>query len=112
MIEAYRFGEIVISGKTYHTDVIIYTDHVDSRWLRKRGHILELDDIRQVIDAHPDTVIFGTGQPGLMNISSTTIAEMEKLHIEMVIMPTEQACQEYNRIAQERKVIACLHLTC
>jgi hypothetical protein len=112
VIEAYKFGEIVISGKTYQTDVIVYDDHVDSQWWRKQGHNLEPDDISQVIEARPDTVIFGTGQPGLMKVSDTTIGEMKKLQIEAIIMPTEQACREYNRIVRERKVIACLHLTC
>jgi hypothetical protein len=112
VIEAYRFGEIVISGKTYQNDVIIYGDHVDSQWWRTQGHILEPDDIKQVIEARPNTVIFGTGQPGLMKVSQSTIAAMKKWKIEAIIMPTEQACKEYNRLAGERNVIACLHLTC
>lgn len=112
MIEAYRFGEIVISGKAYRSDVIIYQDHVDAQWWRKEGHTLEPEDIREVIDAMPDTLIVGTGQPGLMEVSQKTVAELNKLNIEAIILPTEQACKEYNRIARERKVIACLHLTC
>lgn len=112
MIEAYKFGEIVISGKTYQSDVIVYPNHVDSQWWRKQGHMLEPDDIRHVIDARPDVIVFGIGQPGFMEVSEKTMAEMNKLNIEAIIMPTDQACKEYNRIAQNRKAIACLHLTC
>ena len=32
MIESYKFGEIVIDGTTYTSDVIIYPDNVDDKW--------------------------------------------------------------------------------
>ena len=112
MIEEYGFGEIRVSGMTYHSDVIIYPDHVDSKWWRKEGHSLDMEDIKQVIDASPEVIIVGTGRPGLMKVPEKTLDEIRKLNIVAIVMPTEQACKEYNRIAPERKTIACLHLTC
>jgi hypothetical protein len=112
VIEAYQFGEIRVSGKKYHNDVIIYPDHVDSKWWRKQGHALDIDDIKDVIDAQPDVIIVGTGQPGMMRVSDETLAQMRDLKIEMMVMPTEKACKEFNRVASEKKTIACLHLTC
>lgn len=112
MIDAYKFGEITIAGRTYHSDVIIYPDRIDSNWWRQQGHALEPADIGGVVDAKPDILIIGTGQPGLMQVSDKTLEQMKKLKIETIVMPTEQACKEYNRIALNRNVIACLHLTC
>lgn len=112
MIDRYSFGEIVISGKTYRSDVIIYADHVDPQWWRKEGHSLHIDDIQEVISAKPDVIIIGTGNPGFMQVPEKTLAETKKLGIETIVMPTERACEEYNRITKEKKVIACLHLTC
>ena len=112
MIEAYGFGEIKISGKNYQNDVIVYPDHIDSKWWRKQGHVLDIDDIEDVINAKPDVIIIGTGQPGMMRVSAETLAKIKDLGIEMIVMPTEPACKEYNRIASEKKAIACLHLTC
>ncbi|MGD8979564.1 MAG: MTH938/NDUFAF3 family protein, partial [candidate division WOR-3 bacterium] len=91
MIEAYQFGEIRVSGKNYHNDVIIYPDHIDSKWWRKQGHTLDIDDIKEVIDAEPDVIIVGTGQPGMMRVSDETLAKMRDMKIEMIVMPTEQA---------------------
>ncbi len=99
-------------GKIYQSDLIIYPDHVDSTWWRKQGHALDIDDIREVIEAKPEVIIFGTGQPGLMQVSDKTIAKINEMNIETIIVPTENACQEYNRISAQKKVIACLHLTC
>ena len=112
MIESYEFGKIVIAGKTYHTDVIVYPDRVDAKWWRKQGHSLDVEDIQEVFDANPDTIIVGTGQPGMMQVPRNTLEETKTRKITMKIMPTEQACKEYNRIASEQRVIACLHLTC
>jgi hypothetical protein len=39
-IESYRFGEIVIDGRRYSNDVIIYPDRVDGKWWREEGHSL------------------------------------------------------------------------
>lgn len=112
MIDAYRFGEITIAGKTYDRDVIIYPDRVDADWRRREGHVLEPADIETVIESRPEVIIVGTGQPGFMRVSGKTLKQMKKLKIEMVVMPTEQACKEFNRLSQHRNVIACLHLTC
>ena len=112
MIDAYDFGAIRILGITYNSDVIIYPDHIDSKWWRKQGHVLEIEDIEGVIKAKPDVIVIGTGQPGFMRVSDETLARIRRLNIETIVMPTEEACKEYNRIAPQKNVIACLHLTC
>lgn len=112
MIDDYQFGKITISGKTYRTDVIIYPDHIDANWWRKQGHSLAIADIKEVIDAKPDVIVIGTGEPGLMQVEKDTMEYMKKLGIKPVILPTQRAYQEYNRLADTKKVIACLHLTC
>jgi hypothetical protein len=112
VIEAYEFGKIRISGKNYHNDVIVYPDHIDSKWWRKQGHALDIEDIQEALEAKPDVIIIGTGQPGLMRVPDITLEKVRKQQIEIIVMPTEKACKEFNRIASEKKVIACLHLTC
>jgi hypothetical protein len=112
MIDVYSFGEIKISGKSYRSDVIIYPDHVDANWWRKQGHDLDIDDIKEAIDSKPEIIIVGTGQPGMLQVDNKTMKKIHELGIEIVVLPTEQACKEYNRIGQKKKVIACLHLTC
>ena len=47
-IDSYQFGEIVISGKEYSSDVIIFPDRVIDNWWRETGHELCLEDITEV----------------------------------------------------------------
>lgn len=112
MIEDYKFGEIRISGKTYCQDVIIYPEKIDANWWRRQGHNLALDDIKEVIDAQPEIIIIGKGEPGLMAVEEKTITQLQNLNIQTIVLPTKEACAEYNRTFKTKKVIACLHLTC
>lgn len=112
MIDDYRFGEIKISGKTYQTDVIIYPDHIDVHWWREQSHNLIVGDIKEVIDAKPDVIVIGTGEPGLMQVEKETLEHLKKSGIKIIIQPTKRAYKEYNRLATAKKVVACLHLTC
>ena len=60
MIDSYGFGEIVVDGQRYTSDVIIYPDRVDSSWWRKEGHRLSIEDLEDIVKAKPETLIVGT----------------------------------------------------
>ena len=111
-IEDYRFGEIVIDGKSYTTDVIIYPDRVDSNWWRREGHELRVEDIEEVIKEKPDLIIVGTGSPGFMKVLPQTSKRLKEEAIELVVKPTHEACKIFNKLESTKKVVACLHLTC
>ncbi len=112
MIDSYDFGEIVIDGKTYTSDVIIYPDRVNSNWWRKESHKLCVEDLEDVLDEIPDIIIVGTGSPGLMQVLPETEKLIKSKGIMLIIHPTKEACQVYNQLSTSQKVIALLHLTC
>jgi hypothetical protein len=61
------FGSIVIDGRKYASDLIIYPDgRVVTYWRRKRGHRLSSDDINGLIASQPEVIIVGTGVYGLV----------------------------------------------
>jgi len=112
MIDAYDFGRIVVDGKAYTSDVIIFPDRVKANWWRKEGHALHIEDIESVINEKPDVLIVGTGKYGILNVSSQTREYIESNGITMIIEPTDKACELYNKIARDKKAVAALHLTC
>ncbi len=111
-IEHYSFGKIVINGKTYTSDVIIYPGRVDGSWWRKEGHYLQTADLTDIITARPDVLIIGTGFSGVMTVPEETIRFAKSKGIEVRVERTEKAVELYNRIGKDRTVIAALHLTC
>ena len=112
MIETYSFGRIVINGKTYTSDIIIYQNRVDNSWWRKSGHLLQKDDLKEIIRYEPETLVVGTGRYGLMKITDETIQFLESKGIKLIIEETKQACKTYNELEGKRKIAGAFHLTC
>jgi len=52
MINSYTFGVIVVNGKKYYSDIIIYPNKVDDNWWREEGHLLIPRDLEKVVDAN------------------------------------------------------------
>ena len=112
MIDTYSFGNIMIDGKTYTSDIIIYPNRINGSWWRKVGHELGVDDLEDVLDQKPDVIVVGMGDPGLMQVLPETEKSIKSRGIKLIVQPTKEACQTYNRLASSQKVIALLHLTC
>ena len=114
MIELYQFGLVVIDGRQYTSDVLIYPDgRIDPSWWRKEGHRLALEDIQPLIDQAPEVMLAGTGASGLMRIDAELRDFLAGSGIEFIAAPTKQAVSLYNeRLLRKQKVAACLHLTC
>ncbi|MBL7073958.1 Mth938-like domain-containing protein [candidate division KSB1 bacterium] len=111
-IESYNFGSIVINGRHYSNDVIIFPDRVEANWWRRSGHELCLQDLEEVLKENPDTLVVGTGASGLMKILPETKTHLESKGIILIIKNTEEACRTFNQIGDSGRVIAALHLTC
>lgn len=111
-IDSYSFGQIVIEGREYTSDVIVYPMRVDGAWWRKEGHRLSLDDLRGVIEADPETVVVGTGAVGAMVVPKDVLDHLESRRIRVVVLRTGEAVEAYNRLSKGGRVIAALHLTC
>lgn len=115
LIESYKFGMIVINGKRYTSDVIIFPDRVLDGWWRKEGHRLYVEDLREVLNSEPrpEVLVVGTGYSGLMKVSNEVEEELRSRRIEIIAQPTKQACQTFNELLKSnRRVVSAFHLTC
>lgn len=112
IINSYQFGKIRIDGEPYHEDVIVFSDHVQSNWWREEGHSLCLDDLKNVLQQQPDILIVGCGAQGRMQIPENIREELDQQGIQIQAHRTAEAVEQYNRIREERDVVAALHLTC
>jgi len=111
-VDLYQFGRIVVEGREYTTDVLIFPKRVDSAWRRKEGHRLSLDDLRSVIESDPETIVIGTGAYGAMTVPPDIVAQLEARKIRVVVFRTREAVEAYNRLYKAGRVAAALHLTC
>ena len=112
-IEAYSFGWMIIDGKRYTSDLLIYPDgRVEDTWYRKRGHDLLIDDISDLIQAGPEIIIAGTGASGLMKPEKDFEKRLDQKGICFISLPSMEAMERYNHLSLEKSVGACFHLTC
>ena len=111
-IDKYRFGKIVINGDIYTNDLIILPDRIITNWWRNEGHIFDLGDCPEIFAAEPEFVIFGLGAYSLVKLSPVLIQELEIKGIQFQALPTEAACDLFNRKSSQLKTAAALHLTC
>ncbi len=113
-VEHYSFGRIVVDGKTYTSDVIVSRDKVIlEKWWRKEGHLVQLEDIDEILKQNPDVVIFGTGKYGVMKVSKEVIDELKRRNVEVIMDITEKAVKIFNEMIDKGKnVVLAAHLTC
>jgi len=112
-IDSYQFGNIVIDGVSYNSDIIILGDTVQSNWWRKQGHLLSAEDIQSIIAAKPSTLVVGCGASGLMKVTDQTQQVLQEHDIKLEALDTHKAVQRFNELSQAgANVAAALHLTC
>jgi len=112
IIDSYQFGLLVVNGKGYTSDVIIFPSRVIDSWWRMAGHQLCLDDIAEVISESPGVLVVGTGESGLVRVLPEVKETVDAEGINLIVEATNKACQTYNQLCRSQKVIAALHLTC
>ena len=112
-IEHFSFGRIVVDGVAYTSDIKIMGGKVIPGWWRKSGHKVEIEDIEEMIDAHPEFLVIGKGDPGLMQTSEALRERLKSNEIELIEEKTAKAVQTFNRLSQAGKaVFAGFHVGC
>jgi hypothetical protein len=112
-IDTFAFGSIVIDGRKYTSDLIIYPDgRVVTYWRRKRGHKLSSHDISELIDSQPEVIIAGTGVYGLVKPEKDLQKMLQKKRIEFFPERNKKAMELFNELSSKKRLGACFHLTC
>jgi hypothetical protein len=111
-VNSYKFGEMVVDGKTHTNDLILLPDRVISDWWREQGHSLSAKDLEDVLDAEPEILVVGTGARGVMSVPAETRQAIEEAGIELRIAETDKAWQTYNDLQSQRETAGAFHLTC
>jgi len=120
MIEEYHFGSITIDGKTFEYDVEVRWTGEVLKWWREESHIIDVEDVKRAIGESPDTIIIGTGESGMAEVTEEAKKEILSGGIGLIIDKTEEAVKTFNIQKEEsteeegirKKIIGLFHLTC
>ncbi len=111
-ISDYRFGRIVIGGRTYTGDVIICGERVFGDWWRKEGHRVALEDLERVSLEPGARLVIGTGFSSRMTVSPDLEKYCQENRVTLEAMPTARAVARFNSLAGEPNLVGAFHLTC
>jgi len=114
-----EFGRIVVDGKEYDHDIVIYPDGTVERRLkeiskRRHGtsHKLDIEEIVNYLGHGEKLVIIGTGIYGMLSLTEESRKLLKDLGLEYVELPTQEAIKKYLEFRTNKKVLAIFHITC
>lgn len=116
-IDSSKFGSITIEGEKYPHDVVIRLDGKVKKRKKKlskaifgTSHIISLDEAKHIYEEGAEQLIVGSGQSGMVRLSEEAEDFFREKRITVVILPTPQAIQEWNK--GKKAAIGVFHVTC
>ncbi|CAD5244826.1 Mth938-like domain-containing protein [Thermococcus camini] len=116
-VEYPAFGKIVVDGKVYDHDIVIYpSGKIERRkkWLSKEkhgtSHRLDPDELREYLKEEFDVLIVGTGAWERLSLlpESRSLVEGKEVYE----LPTSEAVNLFNELHKKKRVLAIFHVTC
>ena len=115
MIDSYGFGVMVINGRRYTSDVIVFPEKVIDGWWRREGHKICVEDLKKILEhkPSPEVLVIGTGYFGLVKVDEEVKRLLKTRKIELIAKPTKEAYKTFNDLLKSgRNVAGAFHLTC
>ena len=105
------FGSLLVDGRKYNNDLVIsWNGDVKDR---PSNHDFTSAEMESILISDPDVVVVGTGHSGMLKVAHDVDVTARLKGVELVVKPTVQAVQEYNKFARlGKRVVAVLHSTC
>ena len=73
---------------------------------------IQIADVEDLLVTAPDLVILSRGVDLVLQVPQATIDFMTAAGPRVVVLQSEQAVAEYNRLARSERVVALIHSTC
>jgi len=118
VIDKVEWGKIVVNNQE-NGQVLIIGDQVFERDSEKLHQLFETThkigdwEEEKLFSGRPEIIVIGNGFDGALEVGEKLKAESEELGIELKILKTPQAVEEYNKLMGEgKRVNALIHTTC
>lgn len=112
-IESVSFGQVLIDGKKYTKDLVIFSGEIRENWWRKDGHSLVVEDLPEIFASPPAQFVVGCGQNNVLTVPEKTRRAFHDAGIDLIELDTPAACKKLNQLfAEGADAAGGLHLTC
>lgn len=117
-INSLNWGSITVDDRTY-SQVLICGEQVEERDENKLEQIFgtthRLGDweMAELISDHPQAIVIGHGQEGVLRVMGDELAVLKKSGADLYLLHTQEAVEKYNELKKQGvKVNALFHTTC
>jgi polyphosphate kinase 2 (PPK2 family) len=110
MIQAFEFEEIVIDGKKFTSDVMIFPNGKVTEWKRGSLHELQPADVKKILKANPKMLILGLGTIGNLRVLPDVFELIKEAEIEVLAFKTEKAIETYKEHRSDGNIAALFHI--
>lgn len=116
-IDSFQFGSIVIDGRKYGHDILIFPDGVvrerEGGFWKFGSHVIRKAEVEELIRAKPELLIVGTGTSGRARVESELKASAAEANVELLITSSSEAINRLNQLIDEgKRAAALIHITC
>jgi hypothetical protein len=116
-VDKLSFGSIIIDGKKYSRDVLIFADGTVKKrrggFLMFGSHNIKKEELEELAQGDPATIIIGTGTNGKARITSETQNWAKETNLDLIVQPSYEAVTKLNQLRdQKKRVAALIHITC
>ncbi|HMA11931.1 MAG TPA: MTH938/NDUFAF3 family protein [Steroidobacteraceae bacterium] len=118
-IDSTEFGSITVDGTTYPHDILIQLSGEVVKRKKKlskkhygTSHIISLEEAEFIYQKGCDTLVLGTGQYGNVTLSQEAAEFFERHGCRVILKPTPDAIETYNKTRGKTKAIGLFHVTC
>ena len=112
MIDSYRFGQMVVDGEEFCSDLIILPGRIVPDWWRQDGHLLQPIDLEAYREELPGLLVVGTGKFGMMRLDTSLHEFLARLRVTVIAERTGKAWHIFNDRSQKQELAGAFHLTC
>jgi hypothetical protein len=116
-IDELILGSIVVEGKKYRRDVLIFADGTVKK--RKGGflmfgsHRIKKQELEELSQGQPEVIIVGTGTNGAAHMAPEAERWAKGKNLSLLAQPSYGAVARLNELAEQKKKVAALtHITC
>ena len=117
-IDKVSWGKVKVDGQQYHQVLIVggrAMEREKPKLEKLFGTTHKIGDWEQklLLSGQPEVILIANGWSGVLKIDEEFKKKVESAGIELRIVLTPKAVEEYNRLVKERKQInALIHTTC
>jgi|SRR3989344_3748372 len=104
MIQEYKLGAFIVSGRQFIGSIKIIDDKV--RYWERETLVLDVKDIEELLRAQPEFIVIGTGAGGLLKVSDAVRSAINNKGITMITAKTQEAIKRFNEFKEKNKKVA------